>query len=204
MKKAMLEKMFPKEGAEVPEIRFKGFEGKWEKKKFDTIVNRISSMCKDSKLPRVEYEDIVSCRGVLNKNIYEKVSDKIGIEFYNGDILFGKLRPYLKNWLLATFNGIAVGDFWILRPICSDSSFIFYLIQTNAYVDAANQSSGTKMPRSDWNLVSEKEFKIPKIIEEQTKIGTFFQTLDTLISEQQKQLEKLKNIKKSCLEKMFV
>ena len=51
----------------------------------------------------------------MNKNLKEKVSNKKGILFQHSDILYGKLRPYLKNWLFADFWGIAVGDFWVLR-----------------------------------------------------------------------------------------
>ena len=65
-------------------------------------------------LPRVEYEDIISGAGRLNKDIKLKESEKVGIVFHKGDVLYGKLRPYLQNWLLASFNGLAVGDFWVL------------------------------------------------------------------------------------------
>ncbi len=204
VKKAMIEKMFPKKGADVPEIRFKGFSEKWEEKKFSAIVTRISFMSKKIGLPRIEYEDIIPSKGELNKNIFQKESSKIGIEFNSGDVLFGKLRPYLKNWLLPNFNGIAIGDFWVLRGNEINSKFIYYLIQTLGYETVANQSSGTKMPRSDWNLVSKTLFSTPIKNIEQTKIGGLFKSLDTLITLNQTELEKLKNIKKACLEKMFV
>lgn len=72
---------------------------------------RSSVICSDDTLPRVEYEDIVSGTGRLNKDIYAKQSIKSGIAFHQGDVLYGKLRPYLQNWLLPTFDGLAVGDF---------------------------------------------------------------------------------------------
>lgn len=76
------------------------------------LVNRESTITDDIRLPRVEYEDISSNSGKLNKNIYLKDNNKRGNEFEPNDILFGKLRPYLNKWLYATFKGIAVGDFW--------------------------------------------------------------------------------------------
>jgi len=187
----------------LPEIRFNGFSEQWEANEFSLMVTRISSISGKVGLPRVEYEDIISGKGELNKNIYQKDSSKIGIEFDNGDVLYGKLRPYLKNWLLSSFNGIAVGDFWVLRAIEINSKFIYYLIQTSTYETAANQSTGTKMPRSDWNVVSKTEFFIPKIKKEQSQIGTYFQHLDHLITLQQSKYDKLVNVKKAMLEKMF-
>ena len=204
VKKSMLEKMFPKNGSNIPEIRFKGFTDPWEQRKFEEIAVRSSVICSDANLPRVEYEDIVSGAGRLNKDIYAKQSSKSGIAFHRGDVLYGKLRPYLQNWLLPTFDGLAVGDFWVLQPQNADSSFLYRLIQSRQFDEVANQSTGTKMPRADWKLVSKTVFSIPSNISEQAAIGTYFTALDNLITLHQRELEKLQNIKKSMLEKMFV
>ncbi|WP_325206624.1 restriction endonuclease subunit S, partial [Ruminococcus sp.] len=182
VKKSMLEKMFPKNGSNVPEIRFKGFSDAWEQRKFEDIAVRSSSISSESGLPRVEYEDIISGTGRLNKDIFAKESDKTGIVFHKGDVLYGKLRPYLQNWLLPSFNGLAVGDFWVLQPQNADSSFLYRLIQSRQFDEVANQSTGTKMPRSDWKLVSKTEFFIPSAIGEQAAIGAYFEQLDNLIT----------------------
>ena len=176
----------------------------WEQRKFEEIAVRSSVICSDDTLPRVEYEDIVSGTGRLNKDIYAKQSSKSGIVFHQGDVLYGKLRPYLQNWLLPTFDGLAVGDFWVLQPQNADSSFLYRLIQSRQFDEVANQSTGTKMPRADWKLVSKTVFSIPSNISEQAAIGTYFTALDSLITLHQRELEKLQNIKKSMLEKMFV
>ena len=204
VKKSMLEKMFPQNGSSYPEIRFKGFTDPWEQRKFEEIAVRSSVICSDDTLPRVEYEDIVSGTGRLNKDIYAKQSSKSGIVFHQGDVLYGKLRPYLQNWLLPTFDGLAVGDFWVLQPQNADSSFLYRLIQSRQFDEVANQSTGTKMPRADWKLMSKTVFSIPSNISEQAAIGTYFTALDNLITLHQRELEKLQNIKKSMLEKMFV
>mgnify|MGYP002553384737 CR=1 FL=1 len=204
VKKSMLEKMFPQNGSSYPEIRFKGFTDPWEQRKFEEIAVRSSVICSDANLPRVEYEDIVSGAGRLNKDIYTKESSKSGIAFHQGDVLYGKLRPYLQNWLLPAFDGLAVGDFWVLQPQNADSSFLYRLIQSRQFDEVANQSTGTKMPRADWKLVSKTVFSIPSNIGEQAAIGTYFTALDNLITLHQRELEKLQNIKKSMLEKMFV
>ena len=124
----------------------------------------------------------MSGTGRLNKDIYAKQSIKSGIAFHQGDVLYGKLRPYLQNWLLPTFDGLAVGDFWVLQPQNADSSFLYRLIQSRQFDEVANQSTGTKMPRADWKLVSKTVFSIPSNISEQAAIGTYFTALDSLIT----------------------
>ncbi|MCU7770522.1 restriction endonuclease subunit S [Klebsiella pneumoniae] len=204
IKKAMLEKMFPKPGETVPEIRFKGFSGEWEERGFSDIATRISTHHQSTLLPCVEYEDIVAGKGRLNKDIHEKKTFKAGLKFESDDVLFGKLRPYLKNWFLADFEGLAVGDFWVLRANNVASTFLFSLIQTNGFELISNLSAGSKMPRSDWGLVSSSCFFVPKNISESNEIGSYFQKLDALINQHQQQITKLNNIKQACLSKMFV
>ena len=183
LKKAMLEKMFPKNGSNVPKIRFKGFTDAWEQRKFSDIALRESATQESSSdLPSVEYEDVISEAGQLNKNICEKETVKKGILFDGTQVLYGKLRPYLHNWLNLDFSGVAVGDWWVLKPVKADKTFLYRLIQTQQFDDIANQSAGSKMPRADWNLVSNTEFTVPVSLEEQAKIGEYFSSLDHLIT----------------------
>ncbi len=190
--------------ANTPNIRFAGFTDAWEQRKFGDIAQRQSeSSISDNENPCIEYEDIISEAGTLNKNVYEKHSRKKGIKFTPNDVLYGKLRPYLHNWLNPDFSGVAVGDWWVLRPVSADKNFLFRLIQTSQYDDAANQSSGTKMPRADWKHVSSIEFMIPTSIEEQSQIATVFDNLDNLITLHQRKCEEAKDLKKYMLKKMF-
>ena len=205
VKKAMLEKMFPKDGADVPEIRFKGFTEAWEQRKLGDLALRESTTVMSSdRNPSIEYEDVVSEEGRLNKDIQLKDIQKNGIAFNGSQVLYGKLRPYLHNWLNPNFSGVAVGDWWVLKPNKIDKNFLYRLIQTQKFDDVANQSAGSKMPRADWNLVSNTIFDIPHSVDEQSKIAKTFTNLDNLITLHQRKLEKLKNLKKACLEKMFV
>ena len=203
-KKSMLEKMFPKDGESVPEIRFAGFTDPWEQRKFSNLTDRVSMQSSDPDLPQVEYEDIVSGEGTLNKDLRDKEGGKTGIKFYAGDVLYGKLRPYLMNWLYPQFNGVAVGDFWVLRATECDSSFLYRLVQTDGFQRLANVSSGSKMPRADWNLISQSFFAVPADYAEQRVIAKSLAELDNLITLHQRKLELLQNIKKSLLDKMFV
>lgn len=205
LKKYMLQKMFPQNGQAVPEIRFAGFTEDWEQRKFNNIAVKESTVkVSSSKLPSVEYEDVITEQGRLNKDVYQKKSEKLGIVFNGSQVLYGKLRPYLHNWLNPDFKGVAVGDWWVLKPIDTDKKFLYRLIQTQKFDNIANQSSGSKMPRADWNLVSNSEFMIPFSKEEQVKIGEFFTNLDHLITLHQKKCEELQKIKKFMLQNMFV
>ena len=145
----------------------------------------------------------MSGTGRLNKDIYAKQSIKSGIAFHQGDVLYGKLRPYLQNWLLPTFDGLAVGDFWVLQPQNADSSFLYRLIQSRQFDEVANQSTGTKMPRADWKLVSKTVFSIPSNISEQAAIGTYFTALDSLITLHQRKCALLFSHFQALISMMF-
>lgn len=203
VKEASLQSMFPKGGQKVPEVRFKGFEGEWKECTFNNLVDRISSYSSSKSLPTVEFEDIISGENRLNKDVYSKPIHKGGIAFEKNDILFGKLRPYLKNILFATFNGIAVGDFWVLRANESYPAFVYTLVNNKIFMDVANISSGSKMPRADWNLVSKHKFLVPSFFE-QRKIASFFVHIDKQIAIAQQRLDLLRRIKSACLDEMFV
>lgn len=190
-----------KEKRRVPKLRFPGFTEDWEQRKFKDIAFKRGKIS-EADLPYIEFEDINSGIGTLNKNILQKVGHKKGILFEAGDVLFGKLRPYLQNWLLCQFMGIAVGDFWVFQPQIVSSAFLYYLIQSEAYQSVANISSGTKMPRSSWLLVSETQFSIPKY-KEATMIGEFFTSIDKNITLHQRKLDNLKLKKKALLQKLF-
>ncbi len=189
---------------ENPKIRFKGFTKDWEQRKFCDVAVRASSVSTSSSdIPSVEYEDVVAEEGRLNKDIRLKEAVKSGIIFDGSQVLYGKLRPYLHNWLNPDFNGIAVGDWWVLKPINMDKNFLYRLIQTQQFDNIANQSSGSKMPRADWNLISNSDFMVPFSKEEQCKIGGYFDSLDNLITLHQRKCEQTKKLKKYMLQKMF-
>ena len=187
----------------VPELRFPGFTDDWEERKLSDIVVRLTKSSNNNQLPKVEFEDIIAGEGRLNKDISRKFDDRKGTLFEPDNILYGKLRPYLKNWLFSDFKGIALGDFWVFKSKNSEPKFVYSLIQADNYQRVANDTSGTKMPRSDWKKVSSSNFSIPTSLEEQQKIGSFFKQLDNTIALHQRKLDLLKEQKKGFLQKMF-
>ncbi|MFT8742623.1 restriction endonuclease subunit S [Lentilactobacillus hilgardii] len=198
LKKLLMQKIFNQEW------RFKGFTDPWEQRKFSDIAMRRSKQTKTNSLPSIEFENIVSDEGKLKDGFDTKSKHKQGILFEQNDILFGKLRPYLHNWFFATFRGIAVGDFWVLFSQQYDSLFLYYLIQSERFQSIANISTGTKMPRSDWNLVSKAYFYISLDEKEQIYIGKLFKNIDKIIAANQRRLDQLQSLKKYLMQNMFV
>jgi type I restriction enzyme S subunit len=114
-----------------------------------------------------------------------------GIAFDKGDILFGKLRPYLAKALLAEDAGEAVGDFHVLRPQPGiHARFTQYEILNRSFIDIVDGSTfGSKMPRASWEFVGSMELPTPPHAE-QTAIATFLDhetaKIDALVAEQEK------------------
>ena len=188
---------------EKPKIRFFKNKHSWVRNTFEEIAKRRTKSSDNPDLPRIEYKDIISGEGRLNKDLSKNIDCRKGIVFETNDILYGKLRPYLKNWLHPNFNGIAIGDFWVLQARNCDSNFLFSLVQSPKFQRVANDTSGTKMPRSDWKTVSQTEFSIPTSNEEQSAIGSLFRTLDDLLASYKDNLANYQSLKATMLSKMF-
>ena len=166
-----------------PAIRFKGFTDAWEQRQFKTFAGRSAVWDLSSKeCPCIEYQNIEAGTGNLKKDFSSNNAIKLGQKFSKGDIVFGKLRPYLKNWFYAEFSGIAVGDFWIFSPKEVDSYFLYALIQGKDFLLATNQSVGSKMPRADWKLIASRPFRLPTNRAQQRRIGSLFIQLEHLIT----------------------
>ena len=203
-KKGMMQKIFSQE------IRFKDENGeefpKWEEKKFsDVVSNKSSKYNPVSKkyYPCIEMDNIEPESGRLNGYYDSRNQKSIKSVFKRGDVLFGKLRPYLKKYLLANFDGVCSTEIWVLNGKNVYNSFLFYLIQTNWFIDLTNKSSGSKMPRADWNLVENGYIEIPSL-QEQTKIANFLSAIDEKIALVEKQLASTKEYKKGLMQKLFI
>ena len=188
---------------EKPKIRFLKNKHSWVRNTFEEIAKRRTKSSDNPDLPRIEYQDIISGEGRLNKDLNKNIDSRKGIFFETNDILYGKLRPYLKNWLHPNFNGIALGDFWVFQARNCDSKFLFSLVQSPKFQRVANDTSGTKMPRSDWKTVSQTEFSIPTSNDEQSAIGSLFRTLDELLTSYKDNLVNYQSLKAAMLSKMF-
>ncbi|NQU83916.1 MAG: restriction endonuclease subunit S, partial [Parcubacteria group bacterium] len=123
--------------------------------------------------------------------------------FNSGDVLFSKMRPYLKKYILANFEGVCSSEIWILKPMeVITSEYLFYYIQTDTFIDKANITSGTKMPRSEWGVVRNIPMLLPPL-EEQQKIADFLTTIDSWIQNLKSQKEELEKYKRGIMQKIF-
>ena len=215
MKKSMLEKMFPKNGANVPEIRFKGFTDAWEQRKLGEAVQEVTRNDATSDAPIMM---ITANNGFIEQseryafnNAGESLKKYILLE--KGELAYNhgasKLRPYGSCFTLTTSENARIP--FVYHCFSADEQNSEFLsIELNC-ADVENQlrrivSSGARM---DGLLnISFQEYVSVSVllptIEEQNKIADFFKNLDNLITLHQRELEKLKNLKKACLEKMFV
>ena len=210
IKKSMLDKMFPQNGASVPEIRFKGFTDPWEQRKFSELYEKVS---RKNDLTYGK-DDIISVANMYYK-AESYITDENYLLTYNvfemGDIAFEGNKS--KNFAHGRFventigNGIVSHVFDVFKPRMTnyDLQFWKYAINNERIMGPILLRS-TKASTMMTNLVADdflqENFLIP-CYEEQKKIGEFLNQLDTLITLHQRKLEKLQNIKKSCLEKMF-
>ena len=127
-----------------------------------------------------------------------------GVAFDEGDILFGKLRPYLAKAYLAKSSGEAVGDFHVMHPIAGiDSRFAQYQILNPAFIDIVDGSTfGAKMPRASWESVAGMHMTTPPL-SEQSAIASFLDRetakIDELIAEQQRLIELLKQKRQAVI-----
>jgi len=193
-KKAMLDKMFPKNGADTPEVRFKGFSGEWEEKELGelTKIKTGSSNREDSGLDG-KYTFFDRSEDIRTSDIYLFDCESI--------IVAGEGSDFIPKYFVGKFD-LHQRTYAIMNFDNGDSKFLFYYI----YLFRKwffNQAVGSTVKSLRLPMFQEMLIKFPKKAE-QTKIGNYFQKLDKQIELQKKELKKLKNIKKASLDKMFV
>ena len=208
IKKSMLDKMFPKNGASVPEIRFKGFTDPWEQRK-------VGAPLIPSKLPRHTGVDARKLTVKLwGKGVVEKTDSYGGSEHtqyyvrHAGQFMYGKLDflhaafgivpaeldNYESTLDSPAFDLSEINGKFLVSRVCKED---FYL----KYGTIANGSRKAKRIHEDTFM--DMPILVPEL-EEQERVAALLEALDTLITLHQRKLEKLQNIKKSCLEKIFV
>ena len=124
--------------------------------------------------------------------------------FKKGDVLFGRLRAYLRKYWLASFDGICSTEIWPLIPrderLCA--GYLHLLVQTNGFVDAAGVSYGTHMPRSDWSVLSKFTVSLPSVAE-QTAIATFLSDMDAELAALESRRNKTRALKQAMMQELL-
>ncbi|HBU8666714.1 MULTISPECIES: restriction endonuclease subunit S [Enterobacteriaceae] len=205
IKKAMLEKMFPKQGKTIPEIRFKGFNGNWDEIELGKEVTFINGRAYSQE----ELQDKGKYKILRVGNFYTNSSwyysdMELGDKYYTdyGDLLY--------TWSASFGPHIWYGDkviyhyhIWKLELSENiEKSFLLHLLDYDK-AKILSGSNGSTMIHITKSAMEAKKVFIPKK-DEQAAIGNYFQKLDALINQHQQQITKLNNIKQACLSKMFV
>lgn len=213
VKKSMLEKMFPQNGSNAPEIRFKGFTEAWEQRKVgELLIERNEQAPKSEEYPLMAF---IANEGVAPKgerydrsSLVTDTENKLYKKTECGDFIYSSnnletgsigLNKYGKACISPVYSifqptGIADSNFLGRRLVRKD--FINSMVKWRQGVIYGQW----RIHESDFLKI---EIPVPSV-EEQKQIGTFLDYLDNLITLHQRELEKLKNLKKACLEKMFV
>ena len=220
VKKSMLEKMFPKNGSNIPEIRFKGFTDPWEQRKLGELVDRVvrKNINNESTLPLT----ISAQYGLVDQITYfnNRVASRDVSNYYlvlNGEFAYNKSTsdgyPFGAVKRLDLYEKGVLSTLYIVfapkKEQQIDSDYLTVFFDTDRWhKGVAERAAEGARNHGLLNISAENFFDIdlsvPKDIVEQKQIGAFICQLDNLITLHQRELEKLQNIKKSMLEKMFV
>jgi len=220
VKKSMLEKMFPKNDAKVPEVRFSDFTDAWEQRHLGEIVERVTR--KNENLESTLPLTISAQYGLIDQNEFfdKRIASKDVSGYFlirRGEFAYNKSTSTDAPWgaikcLERYENGVLSTLYIVFRIIDEkklNSNYLAFYYDTDLWHRGV-QAIAAEGARNHGLLniapvdFFETTLAIPQDIFEQQKIGLFFKQLDHLISLHQRKLEKLKNIKKSMLEKMFI
>ncbi|MBR5759168.1 MAG: restriction endonuclease subunit S, partial [Thermoguttaceae bacterium] len=221
-KQAMLEKMFPKEGSLVPEIRFRGFTDPWEQRKLGDVVSlrgrigfrgykETDLVSKGQGAITFSPSDIDEMGNVSNDNnkylSWEKYDESPEIQVQVGDILFTKTASIGKIGYVRELKEKATinPQFALLTPNeNSNGYFTFLAVRSDDFMKQVRGiTGGSSVPTMSQEKLKELIFMSPSI-KEQKCIGLFIENIDNLIILHLRKLEKLQAIKRSLLQKMFV
>ncbi|OBZ01491.1 hypothetical protein BBG06_04755 [Streptococcus dysgalactiae subsp. equisimilis] len=208
LKKSMMYKLFPKEGETTPEIRFDGFSGDWEKKKLGDCFSERTESFPDGELLSVTINQGIKKFSELNRKNNSNDNKTKYKKVYIGDIAYNSMRMWQGASGYSPFEGIVSPAYTVLNPNEGiDSKCFSYLFKRTDIIHMF-QIYSKGITSDNWNLkypdFKELEVYVSRDYQEQKAIGEYFSKIDTLIELNREKLEKLKNIKSSLLDKMFV
>lgn len=173
----------------------------WERIEFGYVVNLRNKKYipkSNENLKCIELECIEKESGNLLYYLNSNTQKSAKTYFYKDDVLYGKLRPYLKKYIYAKEDGVCSSEIWVFHTNKKITSyFLFLIVQSNRFNQITNISTGTRMPRADWNVVSNFPVILPPLAE-QEKIAEILSLWDKAI-EQTKELITYKEKQKKGL-----
>lgn len=189
------------------ETRLSGFGGDWDVVEFGDIatIRNEKILCSSTPegTPCVELEFIGQANGRLLGYI-EATGASSKYSFKEGDVLFGRLRAYLRKHWRANFDGVCSTEIWPLIPRNERlyKGYLHLLVQMNSFVDAACVSYGTHMPRSDWAVLGKFEVQLPSV-PEQVAISASLSDMDAELEALENRLEKTRQLKQAMMQELL-
>lgn len=165
------------------------------KKKFNPINSTEVKLC-------IELEHIESNSGRIIGMTSTRSTLSLKTVFQRGDILFGKLRPYLRKYALPDFDGVCTTEIWVFTSGNCHKPFCYYIVQSERFIEAANLSTGTKMPRAEWATVSKLKVAVPSA-DEQQAIADVLSAADAWIESLEALLHKKRLIRQGVMQELL-
>ena len=216
LKKYMLQKMFPQDGEKVPQIRFEGFTEDWEQRKLNEIADKVSEKNKNNEFSEpftnsaeqgiISQKDYFDREIVNNENLNGYYIVRNDDFIYNPRIsVTAPVGPINRNRLGR--NGVMSPLYTVFRTHDIDNLYLEFYFKTTRWhrFMKLNGDSGARFDRFTISSTQFMEMPIPyPTLEEQQKIGEYFESLDHLITLHQRKCDELKEVKKFMLQNMFV
>ena len=188
--------------------RLPGFSGEWETKRFGQVVSirnqkvlpsnvNLDTLC-------VELDHIGQGDGRLLGCSTAQHSTSSKYRFFAGDVLFGRLRSYLRKFWHAGQDGICTTEIWplMVNPEEADSGFLYAVVQSDQFIETASISYGTHMPRADWDVVRNFEIRLPGV-QEQRAIAAVLSDMDAEIAALERRRDKTRAIKQGMMQQLL-
>lgn len=187
--------------------RLPEFSGEWSMRKFGEIAgirNQKIQTLGDLRAEKcIELEQIEGETGRLR--FWTTAADRTTTKylFAPGDVLFGRLRPYLRKYFLAVREGVCSTEIWPLMALGVTSNFLYHVVQSDPFVAAACESYGTHMPRADWGKLLTFELNVPEDSTKQDAIGSVLVDMDAEVQALETRLGKARQVKEGMMQNLL-
>lgn len=187
--------------------RLPGFSGEWEVKPFaqiarirntkvQTLGNTVAQNC-------IELEQVESETGRILYWADATNRATVKYQFEPDDVLFGRLRPYLRKFHRTNIQGVCSTEIWPLMTQVINGGFLYQVIQSDGFIAAACESYGTHMPRADWGKIATHQIQVPVDRKEQEAIGEVLADMENEIQTLESRLTKARAVKEGMMQNLL-
>lgn len=187
--------------------RLPGFNGSWGSVPFEALARPSKERVDPQTMPNgtqlIELEHIESGSGHIGRASTAGEAVSFKSVYRPGDVLFGKLRPYLRKFALVETDGLCSTEIWVLRAEKpNETAFVRYVVESDSFIGAASGGYGTHMPRADWNVVRRFPIPLPEPSEQKAIAGVLLdadQEIRVLI----RRLAKARSLKSGMMQQLL-